>query len=53
VDTIIAGVFCIAWLVIGFAYLYIRQLTSGIRILHPEDYKEKKEKDVAVAAAGE
>jgi amino acid transporter len=39
-NIIIAGVVSIAWLVIGFAYLYIRKLTKGIPILHPEDYKE-------------
>lgn len=50
-DTIIAAVFCIAWLVIGFAYLYIRQLTSGVPILHPEDYKEKRD-EVSVSAGG-
>ncbi|GAC1350166.1 MAG: APC family permease [Ktedonobacteraceae bacterium] len=41
VDTIIAGVFSIAWLVIGFGYLYGRKLISGIPILHAEDHKEK------------
>jgi APA family basic amino acid/polyamine antiporter len=41
VDTIIAGAFCIAWLVIGFGFLWVRQLTTGIPILHPEDHKEK------------
>lgn len=46
VDTIIAGVFCLAWLVIGFAYLYIQKLTKGIPILHPEGYKDKS--DIAV-----
>lgn len=40
-DTIIAAVFSVAWLVIGFAYLYIRKLRTGIPILHTEDYKEK------------
>ena len=39
-NVIIAGVVAIAWLAIGFAYLYIRKLTKGIPILHPEDYKE-------------
>lgn len=48
VDTIIALVFSLAWLVIGFAYLYIQQVTKGIRILHPEDYKEKN--NIAVSA---
>ncbi len=41
VDTIIAGAFSIAWLVIGFAFLWVRQLMTGIPILHPEDHKEK------------
>jgi basic amino acid/polyamine antiporter, APA family len=40
-DTIIAGGFSIAWLVIGFAFLWIRQLVTGIPILHPEDHKVK------------
>jgi basic amino acid/polyamine antiporter, APA family len=41
-DTIIAGGFSIAWLVIGFAFLWIRQLVTGIPILHPEDHKVKQ-----------
>ena len=40
-DTIIAGAFAVAWLIIGLGYLYMRQLTQGIPILHPEDHKEK------------
>jgi APA family basic amino acid/polyamine antiporter len=40
-DTIIAGGLSIAWLVIGFAFLWIRQLVTGIPILHPEDHKVK------------
>ncbi|HEX4206432.1 MAG TPA: APC family permease [Ktedonobacteraceae bacterium] len=39
-NTIIAGVVSIAWLVIGFAYLFIRKFATGIPILHPEDYKK-------------
>jgi len=50
VDTIIAGVVCIAWLVVGFAYLYGRKLTKGIPILHAEDYKEKAGVDLSVGA---
>ncbi|HZR42693.1 MAG TPA: APC family permease [Ktedonobacteraceae bacterium] len=50
-DTIIAGVFCIAWLVIGFAFLYVRKLTTGIPILHPEDHKEKLD-EVSVSTGG-
>jgi hypothetical protein len=41
IDTIIAGAFSIAWLVIGFAFLWVRQMVTGIPILHPEDHKEK------------
>ncbi len=41
IDTIIACAFALAWLVIGFAFLYARKLTTGTPILHPEDYKEK------------
>src|SRR2546423_4933833 len=40
-DTIIALGFSIAWLVIGFAFLWVRQMVTGIPILHPEDHKEK------------
>lgn len=42
VDSLIAVAFCVAWLAIGFGFLYIRQLVSGVPILHPEDYKAKK-----------
>jgi amino acid transporter len=41
VDTIIAGAISVIWLVGGFAYLYIRQAVTGVRVLHPEDHKEK------------
>ncbi len=52
-DTIIAGVICVAWLVIGFAILYIRKLTQGIPILHPEDHKEKlNEVGIPISAPG-
>jgi len=50
-NAIIAIVFSLAWLVIGFGYLYYRQLTKGIPILHPEDYK--KTADVSLSAASE
>ncbi len=43
VDTIIALGFAVLWLVVGFGFLYIRKLVSGIPILHPEDYKTKAE----------
>ncbi len=52
-NTIIAGLFSILWLVVGFGYLYIRKLTRGIPILHPPDHKEKlSESEVAVGAGG-
>jgi len=41
-DTIIAAVFSLAWLVIGFAFLYGRQIIKGVSVLHPEDYKESQ-----------
>lgn len=41
IDTIIACIFALAWLVIGFAFLYVRKLATGTPILHPEDYKQK------------
>ena len=41
-DTLIAGGFAIAWLVVGFAFLWIRQMVTGIPILHPEDHKVKQ-----------
>jgi basic amino acid/polyamine antiporter, APA family len=40
-DTLVAVGFAVAWLVLGFGYLYIRKLTTGVPILHSEDYKEK------------
>ncbi|MBV9019095.1 MAG: APC family permease [Ktedonobacteraceae bacterium] len=40
-DTLVALVFCLAWLVIGFGYLYIRKWRTGEPILHPEDHKDK------------
>ncbi len=52
-DTIIAAVVSVAWLVIGFATLYIRKLTKGVPILHPEDHKEQlKEKGISIGAGG-
>jgi amino acid transporter len=42
VNTIIAGVFSIAWLVIGFGYLYIRKVTKGIPILYSPEHKDEK-----------
>jgi hypothetical protein len=40
-NVIIAGVFSIAWLIIGFLFLSVRKLVTGVPILHPEDYKAK------------
>jgi basic amino acid/polyamine antiporter, APA family len=40
-DTIIAGVVSIAFLVFGFAYLYVQKLVTGTPILHPEDHKKR------------
>ncbi len=53
IDTIVAVVFCIAWLVVGFAVLYIGKLTRGTPILHPEDHKDKlSTDDVSVSTGG-
>lgn len=41
IDTLIAVGFALVWLILGFGYLYIRKLTTGERILHPEDHKDK------------
>jgi amino acid transporter len=40
-DTIVAGAFSVTFLVLGFAFLYMRQLISGVPILHPENHKAK------------
>ena len=40
-DTLIAVAFSVGWLVVGFAFLWVRQIVTGIPILHPEDHKEK------------
>ncbi len=53
VDTIVAGAFALAWLIVGFGFLYIRKVTTGVPILHPEDYKEKSGKVVPVGSASE
>jgi hypothetical protein len=54
IDTIIAVLFCVGWLVVGFAFLYGQKLIKGTPILHPEDYKSTKseEEDVSVSAGG-
>jgi hypothetical protein len=41
-NVIIAGAFSIAWLIIGFLFLFVRKLVTGVPILHPEDYKAKR-----------
>jgi amino acid transporter len=40
-DTIIALIFSLLWLVVGFGYLFIRKATKGVPIFHAEDHKEK------------
>ncbi len=52
-NTVIAGVIAVVWLVIGFAYLYIRQVVTGVAILHPEDHKEKIQESIDEAVAAE
>ncbi len=49
-NVIVALGFSIVFLVLGFVFLYVRKLTTGIPILHPEDYKQKNE--IAVTAGG-
>jgi amino acid transporter len=49
-DTSIAIGFAVAWLVIGFAYLFIRKLVSGVPILHGEDHKENMKGPIGAAA---
>ena len=41
IDTLIAVGFCLVWLIVGFGFLYIRKLVTGVPILHPEDHKTK------------
>lgn len=53
VDMIISGVFCVAWLVIGFAFLYIRRVVTGVPILYPEDHKVKKEVPISTVPVTE
>lgn len=49
-NVIVAIVFSLIWLVLGFAFLFGRKIVTGTPILHPEDYKEKNE--IAVTAGG-
>jgi APA family basic amino acid/polyamine antiporter len=41
IDAIVAGTFSVIFLVLGFTFLFIRKLTTGVPILHPEDYRAK------------
>jgi basic amino acid/polyamine antiporter, APA family len=50
-NTVIAGVIAVVWLILGFVYLFVRQAVSGVAILHPEDHKETLGSSDAVAAA--
>ena len=43
VNTLVAIVFSVGWLVVGFGYLYLRKLTTGVPILHAPDHKEKSQ----------
>jgi basic amino acid/polyamine antiporter, APA family len=52
-DTIIAGAFSIAWLVIGFGYLYLRKVIAGIPILYSKSDKEKRATETFSVGAGE
>src|SRR5712692_7090156 len=49
-DTAIALGFSVAWLVIGFAYLYLRKVIGGVPILHAEDHKEKAKESLPIGA---
>ncbi len=40
-DTIVAATFAVAFLILGFAFLFGRKLVTGVPVLHPEDYKSK------------
>lgn len=51
-DTVIAVAFALAWLVLGFGFLYIRKLVTGVPILHPEDYKAGKMMSEEVVSLG-
>ncbi len=53
-STLIALGFCVAWLVIGFGYLFTRKAVKGVPIFHEEDHKEKLAEIVgATPAAGD
>lgn len=48
-NVIIAGIFSIAWLVIGFLFLFGRKFVTGVPVLHPEDYKSKTQSSLATS----
>lgn len=50
-NTIIAIVFSAGWLVVGFGYLYVRKLITGIPILHTHDHKQKIQEASQTAVA--
>jgi basic amino acid/polyamine antiporter, APA family len=50
-DTIVALVFSLAWLVVGFGYLYIRKITKGTPIFNAPDHKENLDTTLDAAAA--
>lgn len=39
VDAIVASTFSVAFLVLGFTFLFMRKLITGVPILHAEDYR--------------
>lgn len=41
-DTIIAGIYALGWLVIGFGYLFFQKFFYGTSIFCPKDYKERR-----------
>ena len=50
VDTIVAVVVALVWLILGFVYLFVRQSATGVPILHPPDHKERLEANSDVLA---
>ena len=52
-DSIVAGLFSIIFLVLGFAFLFGRKIFTGVGILHPEDYKSKVSPEVSVDTGGD
>jgi len=52
-NVIIAGMFSITWLVIGFLFLFGRKLVTGVPVLHPEDYKSNMQSSLATSVGSE